>query len=40
LMVLLSVRLGQFGRSAIILLWAAGVLVGAHGNNQIPGSPS
>jgi hypothetical protein len=27
-------------RSEIILLLAAGVLVGAHGNNQIPGSPS
>ena len=34
---LLSVNLfcslGQFGRSEIILLWAAGVLVGTHGNN-------
>ena len=32
--------LGQFSRSVIILLLAAGVMVGAHGNNEIPGSPS
>jgi hypothetical protein len=32
--------LGQFRRSVIILLLAAGVMVGAHGNNEIPGSPS
>ena len=32
--------LGQFSRSVIILLLAAGVMVGPHGNNEIPGSPS
>jgi hypothetical protein len=32
--------LGSSGRSVINLLLAAGVFRGAHGNNQIPGSPS
>ena len=32
--------LGQFSRSVIILLLAAGVMVGPHGNDEIPGSPS
>jgi len=32
--------LGQFSRSVIILLLAAGVMVGPYGNNEIPGSPS